>query len=97
MLMPREISVDPGTQEAFIGGAQDVNLTLEYKPVSGATSPGVKITVTDSDGTSEWNVTSIPDGFHVKSDFASVVPGCTVTLETTECMARLRWCELVSC
>ncbi|NLI83728.1 MAG: hypothetical protein GX443_18900 [Deltaproteobacteria bacterium] len=95
----QEVSADTAnpSREAFIGGSRNVRLTIEYMPVTGATTPSVKVVVTDSSDSSEWNVTTIPAGYHVKEDFASAAPGSTVKLEVKECMARLRWCEALCC
>lgn len=97
--VPQEVAVDTATpsKEAFVGGSENVHLTLEYMPVTGATTPSVKLVVTDASGTSEWNVTTIPAGYHVKEGFASAAPGSSFKLEVKECVARLRWCEALCC
>lgn len=98
MFVPQELSAAPGASEqTIIGGSHPVRLTLEYKPEATATSASVKVTVTDSEGTSDWNQTGIAAGYHTKTDFSAVSPGATITLETNECFARLRWCELICC
>ena len=97
MMLPQELFVDPATspKERFVGGIEDVRLTLEYMK-TGA-SPKVKITITDAEGTTVWDVTTIPDGYHVKDKFATVSPGAKIKVEVTDCRARLRWCEIISC
>ena len=96
--LPQELMVDTTTtsKDTFVGGTHDVLLTLEYMAVTGATSPSVKLKIEDSDGATDWEITSVPDGYHVKSRFASAAPGAKLTLEVTECLARLRWFEFVS-
>ena len=98
VFIPQELSVDTTTtsKDTFVGGSRDVLLTLEYMPVTGATSPSVKLVVEDAGGTTDWDLTSVPDGYHVKSNFASVAPGAKLTLSANECLARLRWFELIS-
>ena len=99
MPIPQEVNVDSATgmKEVLIGGTTNASLTLEYAPDAGATSPLVKVTVDLDGSTSTWQETSITDGYHVKSHLLSIEPGARVTLETTEAMARLRWCETVCC
>jgi hypothetical protein len=82
-------------KEVFVGGIYDTHFTLEYMPVTGATNPVIKLTITDDGNTSTWDDTSITDEYHVKSDFPKVSPGAKATLETTETLARLRWFEVV--
>lgn len=99
MPLPQEVSVDSATglKEVLIGGTTNASLTLEYSPDAGATSPLVKVTVDLDGSTSTWQETSMTDGYHVKSHLLSIEPGAKVTLEVTEAMARLRWCETVCC
>jgi hypothetical protein len=99
MPLPQEVSVDSaaGIKEVLIGGTTNAFLTLEYAPDAGATSPLVKVTVDLDGSTSTWQETSMTDGYHVKSHLLSIEPGAKVTLEVTEAMARLRWCETVCC
>ncbi len=96
--LPQELSVDTTTtsKDTFVGGTHDVFLTLEYMAVTGATSPSVKLQIEDSTGTTNWEITTVPDGYHVKSKFASASPGAKLTLDANECLARLRWFELIS-
>ncbi len=99
MPLPQEVSVDSATgmKEVLIGGTANASLTLEYVPDAGATSPLVKVTVDLDGSTSTWQETSMTDGYHVKTHLLSIEPGAKVTLEVTEAMARLRWCETVCC
>ena len=99
MTLPQEVSVDSATsmKEALIGGTTNASLTLEFAPDGGATSPSVKVTVEIGGSISTWQETSMTDGYHVKSQLLSVEPGAKVTLEVTEAMARLRWCETICC
>lgn len=98
MHLAQELAVDTVTpsKDTFVGGGRDVLLTLEYMAVTGATSPSVKLEIEDSSGTTNWEITSVPDGYHVKSKFASAAPGAKLILTAAECLARLRWFELVS-
>lgn len=96
----QEVFADPSapTQEALIGGIKDVQLKLEYMPAEGAASPSVKVTITNSDGTtSTWDESSIPSGYHMKNDFVKTTPGTKVKIEVNEAIARLRWCETIEC
>lgn len=99
LALPQEVSVDSVTnmKDVMIGGTTHASLTLEYVPDAGATSPSVKVTVAIGGSTSTWQETSMTDGYHVKSKLLSVEPGSKVTLEVTEAMARLRWCETICC
>lgn len=98
MFIPQELAVDTTTptKDTFVGGSRDAALTMEYMPITGATSPSVTLQVEDSGGTTDWNITSVPDGYHVKSKFAVAAPGAKLTLTANECLARLRWFELIS-
>jgi len=97
MNLPQEIAADASvtTKEAFIGGVKDVSLSLEY--LKTGTSPSLKVTITDGGTTAEWNIATIPDDYQIKEHFTTVSPGAVVKLEVTDCTARLRWCEVVSC
>ncbi|MEK6589203.1 MAG: hypothetical protein AABZ11_00845 [Nitrospinota bacterium] len=99
MMLPEELTVDASSpKEAFIGGNEDVNLTLEYMSDGGTpASRSVKLTITGTGGTTVWEETNITDGYHVKNDFASIPPGSMVKIEVKNCKARLRWCESVCC
>ena len=99
MTLPQEVSVDNATsmKEALIGGTTNASLTLEFATDAGATSPSVKVTVEIGTSSSTWQETSMTDGYHVKSQLLSVEPGAKVTLEVTEAIARLRWCETICC
>ena len=98
-MLPQEALVDASSspKELFVGGTCDAKLTLEYMPATGATAPSVRVTIAGSDGTSTWEETAIPDEYNVKNDFSTVAPGAKITLEVTEAIARLRWCEVVEC
>jgi hypothetical protein len=99
MTVPHELAVEPTTspQQALIGGRCDVRLSLEYLVEAGAGSPEVKVTITSDGTTSTWSDTGIAQGYHVKEDFLSVKPGGKVTIEVTDAVARLRWCEVICC
>ncbi|OQZ05082.1 MAG: hypothetical protein B6D34_00585 [Candidatus Brocadia sp. UTAMX1] len=100
MMIPEDLAVDTAisTRDTFVGGIEDVNLTLEYMSDGG--TPGtrtVTITITSGGGTTVWKETNIADGYHVKDDFASIQPGANVKIEVADCKARLRWCETICC
>lgn len=99
MLVPQEVVVDNTvtTKEALIGGYGSVHLTLEYLPKEGATSASIQVSVTLAGNTVTWQETPIAGGYHVKTDFSAAAPGSKVTVEATDVMARLRWCERVCC
>lgn len=96
--VPAEIAADTAnpSKQALVGGEESVHLLLEYSPDTGAASPSVKVTITDSTGDITFNITSVPAGYHVKRDFASAAPGATVKLDVSACSAHLRWFESVS-
>jgi hypothetical protein len=98
LLVPQELWSDASTSsERFVGGLADVKLTLEYMAVSGAAAPTVKVTIVDAGSSTAWEDAAVAEGFHVKNDFSTLAPGARLTLEVTETVARLRWCEVVEC
>jgi hypothetical protein len=97
MKLPQELMADttnPSSQ-AFIGGSEDVSLSLEY--LKTGTSPTVKVNITENGTTSTWDIATMPDEYQVKENFSTVSPGAQVTLDVVDCTARLRWCEVVCC
>jgi len=97
MKLPQELLADSTTpsSESFIGGSQNVSLSLEYLK-TGAT-PSAKVTITESGTTSTWDITTMPDDYQIKENFSTVSPGANVKLDVVDCTARLRWCEIVCC
>lgn len=97
MKVPQELAVDGASspKTAFIGGLENVSLSLEYLK-TGAT-PAIKIAITEAGQTTTWDITTIPDGYQIKENFASVAPGAEIEIDVTDCMARLRWCEVICC
>lgn len=98
MILPQEVWVDPSSspREVFIGGISDVRLSLEYMPVSGASTPSVKVNITSPGGsTSTWSEDPISGTYNVKADFSTAAPGTRIELIVTEAMARLRWFEVI--
>lgn len=97
--LPQELLADATTptNQIFIGGSEDISLSLEYLKTPGATSPSVKVTITENGSSSTWDITTIPDEYQIKENFSTVSPGAEVKLEVVECTARLRWCEVVCC
>ena len=96
--VPMEIAADTAnpSKQALVGGEEKACLLLEYSPDTGAASPSVKVTITDSTGDVTVNITTVPAGYHVKRDFAFAAPGATVKLDVSACSAHVRWFELVS-
>lgn len=97
MKVPQELAVD-GTsspKSVFIGGLASASLSLEYLK-TGAT-PSIKVTITEAGQTATWDITTIPDDYQIKENFAVVSPGAQIEIDVADCMARLRWCEVVCC
>ena len=82
-------------KQAFIGGLENVSLSLEY--LKTGASPAVKVTITEGGSSSTWDIATIPDGYQIKENLATVAPGAGVEIEVTDCLARLRWCEVICC
>jgi len=99
LTVPQEVAADAANspQEGFVGGQSDAHLTLEYLVAAGATSPTVTVTIEVGGSVSTWTDTGIAEGYHTKEDFAALPPGAKLTLEVSEAVARLRWCETVCC
>lgn len=99
MKLPLEILADTATPSAhsFIGGLEDVSLSLEYLKTAASTSAILKVSVTQAGTTTVTEVTPLADGYQVKENFLTVAPGATVTLDVVDCTARLRWCEIICC
>ena len=95
--IPKELGVDDTTTSAnaMVGGVEPAHLSLEYEADSGASSPSITVTITDSSGTAAWNLTNLPTGFQVKPEFARVEPGAQLKLEGSKVTARLRWFEFI--
>jgi hypothetical protein len=79
--------------EVVIGGAADVEPTLEYLPADGAVAPEVTLEQLGTPVTTLFHETGITASYHVKPDLAAVAPGAKLKLTATDCFARLRWCE----
>jgi hypothetical protein len=99
MVSPYEISVASGgaSAQALVGGTAIVHLSLEYLVDSGASSPSITVTTASNGTTSTWQETTPATSYQVKADFMNVQPGTTVTIDATEAVARLRWCETFCC
>jgi len=96
--IPKELDVDDTTTSAsaMVGGVEAAHLSLEYEADSGASSPSITVTITDSSGTAAWNLTNLPAGFQVKREFARVDPGAQLKVQGTQVTAHLRWFEFLS-
>ncbi len=99
MLAPREIDADTTTpsQDGFVGGAQQVALSLEYLVDDGAASPSVKVTTASGGSSATWSDDTPATGYTVRQAVLNVGPGTKVTLAVNNAMARLRWCETICC
>ena len=102
MKLPQELLANDTTsiQEAFIGGMKNVTLTLEYVKPKGAVTPApaVKVTISFQGESTEWSaIPADDDEYQIKETSSTVAPGSNIKLEVTNCTARLRWCECVSC
>jgi len=79
--------------EAVVGGAWQAGLSVEFQADSGAASPSVKVTLTDADGSSEFNIAGFPAGRHARRDFIAALPGAKLMLEAAGATATLIWFE----
>ena len=97
MKLPQELLADSTTpsNKIFVGGAQDVSLSLEY--LKTGASPTIKVVITENGSSSTWDITTIPDEYQIKENFSTVSPGAQLALQVTDCTARLRWCEVICC
>ena len=97
--VPRALGVDPAnaSQQALVGGAGQVSLSLEYLVESGASSPSVSLNTTSDGVNSTWSDDTPAVGYHVYEGLLSVKPGTKVSINATDLTARLRWCERVCC
>ena len=92
---PQQISANTAapSAEAVVGGAWQTGLSLEFQADSGAASPSVKITLTDTDGSSEVNIAGFPAGSQVRRDVIAALPGAKLKLEVAGATATLSWFE----
>lgn len=99
MLLGREIEVDAATpsKDGLIGGARPMFLSIEYLVEAGAVSPIVKVITAAGGAHATWSDDTPVEGYTVRQAILSATPGTKVTLQATNAMARLRWCELVCC
>jgi hypothetical protein len=99
MKVPHSVEADSATssQAVIVGGKSEVSLSLEYLIEDGAASPAVKVTASFEGATSTWSDVDTAPGYHVKDALMSAKPGTKVTIDVTEAMARLRWCETICC
>jgi hypothetical protein len=93
-----EIEVDATTTsaQALVGGAAPSRLTVEYLAETGAASPSVTVTVVSDGQTATWTETNIAPGYYVR-ELSPAKPGSKLTLQSSNALARLRWCELICC
>ena len=86
-------STAANSAQATVAGVGSAFLSLQYLKDAGAPESSITLTITDSSGTGEWNITTLLDGFQEKGDFAVATPGATVKLDVTGCTAQLSWFE----
>lgn len=88
-----------GTGTAFIGGGCCVTLAVEYAASVATSAFDVVVVVKDSEGTLLGWGRSEPAGtpYRVHECIITTKPGATLSVEVTNCTARVRWCEVFSC
>jgi len=88
-----------GTGTAFIGGGCCVTLAVEYAPSTTTAKAVVLVAVADSEGTVLIWARSEPagTGYRVHECIITTKPGAALTVEVSNCTARVRWCEVFSC
>lgn len=100
-----ESLVEEGTTQpddkamAFIGGGCCVHLSVEYTPRVLTRAVVVAVAARDGDGTFLIWMKRDPAGagYQVKEGIMMTKPGAAVSIEVTNAVARLRWCEIFSC
>jgi hypothetical protein len=96
--VPKELEVKAGeSKQTFVGGLDVANLTLEWIKDPSAASASVTITVSSKDGDATQTLSTTSEGYQIKDWVMSVKPGCQVKVAATDCGARIRWCETLSC
>jgi hypothetical protein len=97
--VPRDLDADPTatSQQALIGGASPVSVSVEYLVESGAASPSVSLTTTFDGTSSTWTDAAPAVGYHVQEALLSLKPGTKVNVTVNNATARVRWCETVCC
>ncbi len=88
-----------GAGTAFIGGGCCVTLAVEYAASVATAAFAVLVGVKDSEGTVLIWARSEPagTGYRVHECIVTTKPGATLTVEVSNCTARVRWCEVFSC
>jgi hypothetical protein len=90
-----------GAATAFIGGGCCVHLSAEFMPKDTTASGDsfVWITVTDSEGTIlGWVKTfSAQSRYQIQENIITTNPGAKLIVFGSNCLVRVRWCEVFSC
>lgn len=99
IVIPRDLHADPTntSQQALVGGSEQVSLSLEYLVEAGAASPSVTLTTISDGATATWSETSPAVGYRIQEGLLSVKAGTKVSLTVNNVTARLRWCERACC
>ncbi|KAA1003833.1 hypothetical protein FVF58_34690 [Paraburkholderia panacisoli] len=97
--VPRHLEVQQSTtpQSAFVGGREEVLLSVEYLVETGAASPSVSLTTASDGSSSTWTDSTPAVGYHVQEDLLRVKAGTKLTLAVNNVDARVRWCESICC
>ncbi len=95
----RSIEVDATTtsKTAVTGGLSDSRPTVEYSVDTGATAASVTLTMVTSGQTTTWTDTDVAAGYHTHQQLPPLPPGTKMTLQASNALARLRWCETFCC
>jgi hypothetical protein len=93
-----ELDADPknASATAFAGHQGAWNLTVEYLVDQGAAKPEVAVSIVKDGATTKWHDSGAKPGFH-HATLGPVAPGAKLSLNVTNLLARLRWCEPVCC
>ncbi len=88
-----------GLGSAVIGGGCCVHLSIEYRPAKPLQELNslVFAGTADSDGTYLIWGKVFKGGYHIKECIISTNPGARLALIVVNAIARVRWCEIISC
>jgi hypothetical protein len=97
--VPRHLEVQQSTtpQSAFVGGNEEVLLSVEYLVETGAASPSVSLTTASDGSSSTWTDSTPALGYHVQEALLRVKAGTKLTLAVVNVDARVIWCESIYC
>ena len=96
---PRHLEVDTTTTSrvGVTGGDTPARFTLEYYVDAGTESASVTLTLLSNGQTTTWSDSNVAAGYHVQQQLSPMPPGTKVTLQASNALARLRWCETFCC